>query len=368
MSLRLILVLLLVSYSALSASASQINDDEDTPRIMVSAAERSYVDIIDSMISRGVNINIQNVNGYSALSTASENGRTELVKFLLLKGADKSHIKSLHHSPMVIPEIKDDYEAPKIFIYCVRYGIIKAAVSMLNRGVDINSSDSQGNNALTVAAIYGYKDIMELLLKKGADVNQINGIGQSPAVSAIENGGAEGAEFIVRNGGKLQGIDLEWYTAKMFAVVSGKDANLEARDQQSEKTVLMLAAEKNHTGTVRYLVKKGAKINAEFSSTRREHRPYNGSTALIFALRDKSGTDAAFELIRLKASLDNLNNSDETALLSAVYHAQPDLVIALLNAGANVNRADSFGKTPYYYAMMNGNAEIMAILKARGGR
>ncbi len=368
MSLRLIFVFLVISSSALFASASSINDDEDTPRIMLSAAERNYVDIVNSLISSGVDINIKDINGYSALSTASENGRTDLVKFLLSKGANKSHMKPLHHSPMIIPEIKDDYDAPKIYIYCVLYGIIKAAASMLNRGVDINSSDSQGNNALTVAAIHGYKDIMELLLKKGADVNQINGIGQSPAISSIENGGAEGAEFIVRNGGRLQGNDLEWYTTKMFAIVSGKDAKLEARDQQSEKTVLMLAAEKNHANTVRYLVKRGAKINAEYSSTRMDHRPLNGSTALIFALRDKSGTDAAFELIRLKASLDNLNNSDETALLSAVYHAQPDMVIALLNAGANVNRADSMGKTPYYYAMMNGNVEIMAILKSRGGR
>ena len=368
MSLRLIFVFLLVLSFAHFAFASSINDDEDTPRIMVSAAERGYVDILDSLIARGVAIDIQNVNSYSALSAASENGRTDLVKFLLSKGADKSHIKPLHHSPMIIPEIKDDYEAPKIYIYCVRYGIIKAASSMINRGVDINSSDSQGNNALTVAATHGYKDIMELLLKKGADVNQINGIGQSPAISAIENGGAEGAEFIVRNGGRLQGNDLEWYTTKMFAIVSGKDAKLDARDQQSEKTVLMLPAEKNHANTVRYLVKRGAKINAEYSSTRMDHRPFNGSTALIFALRDKSGTDAAFELIRLKASLDNLNNSDESALLSAVYHAMPDLVVALLNAGANVNRADSFGKTPYYHAMMNGNTEIMEILKARGGR
>jgi ankyrin repeat protein len=99
-----------------------------------------------------------------------------------------------------------------------------------------------------------------------------------------------------------------------------------------------------------------------------DHRPFNGSTALIFALRDRSGTDAAFELIRLKASLDNLNNSDETALLCAVYHANSDLVVVLLNAGAGVNRADSMGKTPYYYAMMNGNEKLMAILKARGGR
>jgi ankyrin repeat protein len=368
MILRIIFSILFISSVVNNSYSASINDDEETPKIIVSAAERSYVDVIDSMIANGVDINIKDANGCSALSTASENGRTELVKFLLSKGADKSHMKSLHHSPMNIPEIKDDYEAPKIFIYCVRYGIKNAVISMLNRGVDINSSDSQMDNALAVAAINGHINIADLLLKKGADVNQINGFGQTPAVSAIRNGGADGAELIIRNGGKFQGIDLDWYTSKMFAVISGKDTALESCDPQSEKTVLMMAAEKNHTGTVRYLVKRGAKINAEFSSTRREHRPFNGSTALIFALRDRSGTDAAVELIRLKASLDNLNNSDETALLSAVYHAMPDMVKVLLDAGANVNRADSFGKTPYYHAMMNGNEEIMAILKARGGR
>ena len=336
--------------------------------MLVAAAERNYTDVILSMIQKGVNINLQDVNGNSALSSASENGHDALVKILLSKGADRTQLKPVHHSPFVIPDIKDDYQAPEIFIFGVRYGITDIVKSMLKRGIPIDTQDSQGNNALGAAAAANQREITTLLLDRGADINFINGNSMSPLDHALANDGIDCAVLIYQKDGLPSDSGKEWYISQLFSFISGKDKNTAAKDPDTEMNLLMTAALKNHSNTVRFLVKNGADINAAYKSSQMRNRPLNGTTPLIFALRDSSGNDAALELIKLKASLDNLNNSDESALLLAVYHADIAMATALLDAGANVNRADSFGHTPYYNAKMNGDKEMMALLKKHGGK
>jgi len=359
-----VIFILTVSWS----SAAPINEDPETPRMLIAAAERNYSDVINVMIKKGININLQDINGNSALSTASENGNNDLVKLLLSKGADRSQIKPVHHSPFVIPDIKDDYQAPEIYIYGVRWGMIEIVKSMLNRGIPVDTLDSQGNNALGTAAGVNQTETTAFLLEHGADINLINGIGLSPVEHAIANDGIDAALLICRKGVKSVKEENEWYVRQLFAVISGKNKNTDVKDPDTEMNLLMTAASKNHPNTVRFLVKNGSDINSSYKSSQMRNRPLNGSTPLIFALRDKSGTDAALELIKLKASLDNLNNSDESALLLAVYNADITMATALLDAGANVNRADSFGHTPMYNAKMNGDKEMMTLLKKRGGK
>ena len=42
---------------------------------------------------------------------------------------------------------------------------------LLSKGADVNIKDIQGKTALIFAATYGNKEIVELLLSNGADVN-----------------------------------------------------------------------------------------------------------------------------------------------------------------------------------------------------
>jgi ankyrin repeat protein len=77
--------------------------------------------------------------------------------------------------------------------------------------------DASGWNALHYAAIGGHKEIAELLIAKGADVNAMNGIGKTPLDLAIgsrlpgETDGAnrlkhpEIADLLRQHGGKTLG-------------------------------------------------------------------------------------------------------------------------------------------------------------------
>ncbi len=104
-------------------------------------------------------------------------------------------------------------------------------------------------------------------------------------------------------------------------IENGADVN--ARDEQG-RSVLMLAAMHNPLPDVTYtLIKNGAKVNAR--------TPDTGQTALFFAVQ---------------------------------YSTNPEIVILLLNKGADQNIKDVFSKTAYDYIDRNpkikgSNAEML---------
>jgi ankyrin repeat protein len=57
---------------------------------------------------------------------------------------------------------------------------------LLKHGANITAANGNGNTALTFAAIFGHKEIIKLLLDKGADPQLKDGAGKSPIDYALE--------------------------------------------------------------------------------------------------------------------------------------------------------------------------------------
>jgi ankyrin repeat protein len=69
----------------------------------------------------------------------------------------------------------------------IRDGDLKAVRAQLDAGVYVNACDADGNTPLLLAAIYAGPECVELLLKKGADVNAANKLGATPLHRAATN-------------------------------------------------------------------------------------------------------------------------------------------------------------------------------------
>ena len=81
-------------------------------------------------------------------------------------------------------------------------GNIEAVKKHLDAGVDIHMLDKKyGFAPLHYAADGGHKEIVELLLAKGADVNQRDKIGMTPLDWAIRYGRKEVASILRKHGG-----------------------------------------------------------------------------------------------------------------------------------------------------------------------
>ncbi len=152
-------------------------------------------------------------------------------------------------------------------------GNIDAVKKHLDAGVDIHVLDKKyGFAPLHYAADGGHKEIVELLLAKGADVNQRDKIGKTPTAWAMRYGHKEVTAILRKHGGKT-GIELAPKTNIWNAVaanniefikellISGGDVN--AKESARGGRPLHAAGMFGHKGCAEFLIAKGADVNAK---------------------------------------------------------------------------------------------------------
>jgi ankyrin repeat protein len=137
-----------------------------------------------------------------------------------------------------------------------------------------------------------------------------------------------------------------------------------ARLDRDRYDAVTIAAVANDDQTLRMLLAEGA--SARLVTSR-----YDG-TALIAAAH--LGHDGVVrQLIAAKAPLDHVNNLHWTAVIEAVVlgnggPAHVATLRALVDAGADTNRADRNGVTPLQHARMRGYRDMVEILQRAGAR
>jgi len=159
----------------------------------------------------------------------------------------------------------------KPLAYAAAYGNLDIVKLILAQGADINGQVAYGDVPLIKAAEHRNHDIIAYLLEQGADVNRPNAFGISPFIGFCAAEDVELVQLALRHGGKVnesyvqqtrQSKGKKNYTALQAAVAYGKtdvvklllanggDPNIK---DQSGKTCLDLAQEKNHSEIVNML-------------------------------------------------------------------------------------------------------------------
>ena len=90
---------------------------------------------------------------------------------------------------------------PRDIWEATKSGNIESVKQYLDAGAIVNAKDEDGWIALHYAALEGHKDIVELLIDKGADVNAKNS-GKTSLDWAIINDETEIADLLRNHGGK----------------------------------------------------------------------------------------------------------------------------------------------------------------------
>lgn len=95
---------------------------------------------------------------------------------------------------------------------------------MLDRGYDINQKDDSGNTPIFDAVTSRYdmnRDMINFLIKKGANINEVNKENMTPLACAVQLGDVEHAKLLISKGAKTNTQHKDGMTLMHYAVLSG---------------------------------------------------------------------------------------------------------------------------------------------------
>ena len=220
----------------------------------------------------------------------------------------------------------------------------RAAVQSVLKGMSKQQVSQQGTAALVWAATRGDKEMVDLLLKAGANVKAANEFGATAVYAASEQSDPSMVEKLIAAGADPNVALMSGETPLMAAATRGNvdtvkalikgGANPNAKEESGGQTALMWAIAKQQDGAVAALVSGGADVNLASKS---------GFTPLMFAAQ-QGDAKIAHILLKSGAKVNEAQpKSGVTALLVASAMVHPEAVDVLLDAKANPNQVDSNG-------------------------
>ncbi|KAH0491236.1 hypothetical protein TgHK011_002674 [Trichoderma gracile] len=208
------------------------------------ALERRYdSSFIELLLDKGAEIEMTNSSSETPLSLASRLGDAEAVKLLLDNYAEIEAKTEAGLTPL------------SQAVLWARHDVVNL---LLDHGADIETEQAP----LALAATKGYTRLVELLLRRGANIEWKDSDGRTPLALAALFGHSTVAEILLSKGAEIDSRDLEGRTPLTLAAMGGKEsvvelllsqgADLDVKDSR-RRTPLMLAAKGNHNSVVELL-------------------------------------------------------------------------------------------------------------------
>ncbi|XP_075785873.1 ankyrin-2 isoform X6 [Pelodiscus sinensis] len=257
------------------------------------------------------------------------------------------------------------------FLRAARAGNLDKVVEYLKGGIDINTCNQNGLNALHLAAKEGHVGLVQELLERGSAVDSSTKKGNTALHIASLAGQAEVVKVLVKEG-----------------------ANINAQSQNGF-TPLYMAAQENHIDVVKYLLENGAN---QSTATEDGFTPlavalqqgHNQAVAILLendtkgkvrlpalhiAARKDDTKSAALLLqndhnadVQSKMMVNRTTESGFTPLHIAAHYGNVNVATLLLNRGAAVDFTARNGITPLHVASKRGNTNMVKLLLDRGGQ
>lgn len=237
----------------LKSGASVASSDEEGLTALMHAAITAHVAAINKLLDRGAKLKSVNRRGQGALTLAAWYGRVEAMRTLVKRGASVNGTNNANDRPLVM---------------AAESGQLPAVRFLLNNGADINSPAHPGReSALLVATIYAHEEIALELIRRGADVNQKDRIGDCPLLAAAWKCGPAVVKALIAKSAVINAKNDDGETPLFLTSYDGRQANAEAllaagadvnAPGTAGLTALHIASGRGHIGMVRFLLKAGA--------------------------------------------------------------------------------------------------------------
>ncbi|XP_015377737.1 PREDICTED: ankyrin repeat domain-containing protein 17-like isoform X3 [Diuraphis noxia] len=337
----------------------------------------------DADISYGINVDSQTESNHdTALTVACAGGHEELVKLLLVRGANIEHRDKKGFTPLILAATGGFDKIVEILLSNVANmeaqsertkdtplslacsgGRYEVCDLLLQRGANKEHRNVSDYTPLSLAASGGYVNIIKLLLSNGAEINSRTGskLGISPLMLAAMNGHTAAVKLLLDMGSDINAqIETNRNTALTLACFQGRHevvsllldrkANVEHR-AKTGLTPLMEAASGGYVEVGRVLIDKGADVNAN-------PVPSSRDTALTIAA-DKGHVRFVELLLEKNAHVEVKNKKGNSPLWLAANGGHLGVIELLYKVGANIDSQDNRKVTCLMAAFRKGHVKVV---------
>ncbi|XP_017587667.1 PREDICTED: ankyrin-1 isoform X3 [Corvus brachyrhynchos] len=207
-------------------------------------------------------------------------------------------------------------------------GHVKMVVELLHKEIVLETTTKKGNTALHIAALAGQQDVVRELVNYGANVNAQSQKGFTPLYMAAQENHLEVVKFLLENGANQNVATEDGFTP------------------------LAVALQQGHENVVAHLINYGTKGKVRLP-------------ALHIAARNDDTRTAAV-LLQNDPNADVLSKKGFTPLHVAAKYGKVDVAELLLAHDAHPNAAGKNGLTPLHVAVHHNNLEIVKLLLPKG--
>ncbi|WP_025741771.1 ankyrin repeat domain-containing protein [Aquimarina pacifica] len=297
------------------------------------AAYRDNLEMMKFLVNQGAKTDIIDSHGYSLLNFTAVTGQlnTKLYDFCIAHGADIVNEKNKEGANallLVAPFIKE-------------YSFIEYFTS---KGIDLHSTDQQGNGIFNYASKRGNTNLLDILVKKGVAYKGLNN----------NNGNAM---LFASNGTRGHTNSLATY---QFLEKLGIAPNVTTKKGQTP--LHALAYKSKETDVLGYFLSKGVSINS---------KDHTGRTALTNAVQ--WGTTKVVDFLVANGAdvsvKDNQGNTLAYYLLHSFDADQPEMfnkkLTTLTKQGFDIKeRSEKNGGSLYHIALDKNNITLLKRIKA----
>lgn len=370
----------------LDAGADVKTADASGDTLLMAAVRAGNADAVDLLLERGAPVN---AGEHTALMWAARRNDTAIMKRLLARGAEADAHTRAGERPVArppgagggshgvgivrsgVPPQGEQQPTPggmTPLLFAARDGHVDAAALLLEAGAAVDGTDPNGITPLVMALTNGQFAVAKLLLDRRADPHRADWWGRMPlwaavdarnlavrsGTSADENGVDRQAALDVIAALLDRGVDVnarvkEFPPARRYLLTLG---SLEWVDVTGQ-TAFIRAAQAGDVPVMRLLLSKGADPSIT---------TFNGTNALMAAAGVNWVIGETFfesparwiEAVQLcldqKIPVNAANAMGLQAVHGAANRGSDDIIELLSRQGAELNRPDKDGRTPYVWA------------------
>lgn len=318
---------------------------------------------------KNIDVNLADNDGSTALQNAAENACTENVKILLAAGADIDIKDIFGYTPLLLAlgdSIRYRYRASDYY---------DTALLLIEHGADINAKDQAGRSVMNNAIRFGNKDLVKLLVQKGAS---LEGCDSNTVLPAVNRKDCEFLEMISELGLSLNKSSVSegtHFASPLEHALSLEDSadivqclldlGVDPGEvNQNNQNALMQAALIEDVKPLKVILAKAKDIDINLADDR-------GNTALHNAVRE-GRIENVKVLLEAGAdfSLKDGNGLSPLLLISkkrdGVRTEYCNTARLLIEYGADINEKDQYGQSVINNAIRSGNKELVKLLAQKG--